>query len=283
MAGAVPSEAIHLIQEFEGCAKFDPSDGLIHAYPDPASGAEPYTIGWGTTVYPNGTKVKPGDKISQQDADNYLATNVKTSFWDPLATKIPHWNEMNDKMRSALCSFGYNLGAGFYGSPNFKTITSCLREKRWQDVPKALMLYVNPGSSVEAGLRRRRDAEGDLWLAGLNELSGEAPSAQPVVLEAMTETFLKKENLDSSQLAPNQLVAIHTGKQWKIEKRLATQGNSQQVELAYGAGEWWIYLPHWKEATTTAAAPAAAGAAAAPTGEASRSSRRPQKSEDPLP
>ena len=31
------------------------------------------------------------------------------------------------------------------------------------DVPKALLLYVNPGSSFEAGLKRRRQAEGELW------------------------------------------------------------------------------------------------------------------------
>ena len=116
MAGTVPSEAIQIIQEFEGCAKFEPSDGLIHAYPDPASGGEPYTIGWGTTVYPNGNKVKLGDKISRQDADSYLAANLEKNYWIPLTTKIPFWNEMNDKMRSALCSFAYNLGVGFYGS-----------------------------------------------------------------------------------------------------------------------------------------------------------------------
>ena len=262
MASVVPDEAIQIIQEFEGCEKFVPSDGLIHAYPDPASGAEPYTIGWGTTVYPNGAKVKLGDKISRADADSHLAANLLSGYWNPIAKSIPYWNEMNDKMRSALCSFAYNLGAGFYGSSGFNTLSSCLKEKRWSDVPKALMLYVNPGSSVEAGLRRRRDAEGDLWQAGMNELSGSAPPKKQVILEAITATFLKKENLDSSQLAPHQLIAINRGRQWKIEKRLETAGNSQKVELAYGAGEWWIYLPHWQEATSpqapTQASPAVA-------------------------
>ncbi|MFN9693627.1 MAG: C39 family peptidase [Synechococcaceae cyanobacterium] len=253
MSSAVPSEAIQIVKEFEGCEKFVPSDGLIHAYPDPASGGEPYTIGWGTTIYSNGTKVKLGDKITRADADNHLAANLLRSYWTPLEKSIPYWNEMNDKMRSALCSFAYNLGAGFYGSSDFKTISACLKEKRWSDVPKALMLYVNPGSSVEAGLRRRRDAEGDLWQAGMNELSGAAPDAKPVILEAITATFLKKDNLDSSKLPPQQLIAINRGRQWKIEKRLETAGNSQQVELAYGAGDWWIYLPHWKEVSGTQA------------------------------
>jgi GH24 family phage-related lysozyme (muramidase) len=41
----------------------------------------------------------------------------------------------------------------------------------WKNIPDALMLYVNPGSSVEAGLRRRRSAEGKMWMSGLSKLS----------------------------------------------------------------------------------------------------------------
>lgn len=35
MAGPVPTEAMALIQQFEGCHRIDPADGLVHAYPDP--------------------------------------------------------------------------------------------------------------------------------------------------------------------------------------------------------------------------------------------------------
>lgn len=258
MVAPVPSEAIRLIQEFEGCARFDSSDGLIHAYPDPHSGDEPHTIGWGTTVYPDGRKVKLGDTITPEDADQFFVTSLQEFYWEPISERIPFWGEMNDPMRAALCSFAYNLGAGFYGSDGFNTISACLREKRWQDVPAALMLYVNPGSSVEQGLRRRRDAEGELWRQGLSQLSGETPASQPILLEAITETFLKKEKLDSSLLSPHQLIPVETGKQWKIEQRLETDGNSQKVQLAYGAGQWWIYLPHWQpagEASSVAAPP----------------------------
>lgn len=70
---------------------------------------------------------------------------------------------MSDGQRGALLSFAYNLGAGFYGGSNFQTITRCLKEKDWNKVPEALLLYRNPGSNVEAGLLRRRKAEGELW------------------------------------------------------------------------------------------------------------------------
>jgi lysozyme len=72
---------------------------------------------------------------------------------------------MNDNQRGALLSFVYNLGAGFYNSNNFSTISRHLREKNWTAIPKTLELYRNPGSKVEAGLLRRRIAEGKLWVS----------------------------------------------------------------------------------------------------------------------
>ena len=65
-----------------------------------------------------------------------------------------------------LLSFAYNLGAGFYGGDNFNTITRTLKNKEWDKVPDALYLYRNPGSNVEAGLARRRKAEGESWKKG---------------------------------------------------------------------------------------------------------------------
>jgi lysozyme len=72
---------------------------------------------------------------------------------------------MNDNQRGALLSFAYNLGAGFYGAYNFSTISRHLREKNWGLIPKTLEMYRNPGSKVEAGLLRRRKAEGKLWVS----------------------------------------------------------------------------------------------------------------------
>jgi lysozyme len=72
---------------------------------------------------------------------------------------------MNDNQRGALLSFAYNLGAGFYNSSNFNTISRHLREKNWGVMPKVLEMYRNPGSNVEAGLLRRRVAEGKLWVS----------------------------------------------------------------------------------------------------------------------
>lgn len=103
-----------------------------------------------------------GQYITQQQADEYLMHDIKNRFL-PKLCKIPYWDEMNDNQRGALLSFAYNLGADFYGGRNFNTITTRLKNKQWDLVPSALYLYRNPGTKVEAGLARRRKAEGKLW------------------------------------------------------------------------------------------------------------------------
>jgi lysozyme len=155
--GNVPMIGIKLIKEFEGCR--------LNAYPDPLSGGLPITIGWGSTRNKNGQPFNMGDSITQAEADQLLIEECKDHFL-PALRKIPYWGEMSDGKRGALLSFAYNLGAGFYGGDNFNTITRVLKNKEWENVPDALYLYRNPGSNVEAGLARRRKAEGESWKKG---------------------------------------------------------------------------------------------------------------------
>jgi len=155
--GDVPMMGIKLIKEFEGCH--------LKAYPDPLTGNLPITIGWGSTRKKDGSHFKMGDTLTQAEADALLIEQCKNEFL-PALRKIPHWNEMSDGKRGALLSFAYNLGAGFYGGSNFNTITKRLKNKEWDLVPDALFLYRNPGSNVEAGLARRRKAEGESWKKG---------------------------------------------------------------------------------------------------------------------
>lgn len=146
--------ALKLIKDFEGCH--------LDAYADPLHGWAVATIGYGTTRYSDGRPVQKGDRINAIEADLLLRQEV-----DRIAAKlrstIPFWIEMADHQKCALISFAYNLGADFYGAKGFETITARLRDKNWAGVPDALLLYRNPGTSVEAGLKRRRIAEGDLW------------------------------------------------------------------------------------------------------------------------
>ena len=148
---------INLIKTFEGCH--------LNSYPDPLTGGLPITIGWGSTKDFDGTPFKLGRTITQKYADTLLDFDLKNRFL-PALQKIPYWREMNENQQGTILSFAYNLGADFYGSPNFNTITRVLKNKEWSKVPDALYLYRNPGTRVEEGLARRRKAEGESWKKG---------------------------------------------------------------------------------------------------------------------
>ena len=150
----IPQLGLELIKTFEGCH--------LNAYPDPKTKGPPITIGWGSTRDFDGQPFKLGRTITQKYADDLLEFQLKNSFL-PVLQKIPYWDEMNNNQKGALLSFAYNLGAHFYGSKGFATITNELKNKNWSKVPDILLLYRNPGSNVEEGLRRRRIAEGNLW------------------------------------------------------------------------------------------------------------------------
>ena len=72
--------ALKMIRDFEGFR----SD----AYPDPATGSEPWTIGYGFTQL-NGEPVHPGDVISESHAERILQNSVNADA-GILAGSIPH-------------------------------------------------------------------------------------------------------------------------------------------------------------------------------------------------
>lgn len=152
----LPPQLAALNHHYESCS--------LKAYPDPASpDGLPITIGWGSTFYKDGSPIQMGEQITQSEADDLYAYHCRKNFWDVLIGTIPHWGDMNDNQRSALCSFAYNNGARFYGDDDYTTISKHLREHNWKAVPGAMMLYRNPGSGAEVGLGRRRRAEGLVW------------------------------------------------------------------------------------------------------------------------
>eukprot|EP01108_Squamamoeba_japonica_P000630 TRINITY_DN1217_c0_g2_i5.p2 TRINITY_DN1217_c0_g2~~TRINITY_DN1217_c0_g2_i5.p2 ORF type:complete len:594 (+),score=337.58 TRINITY_DN1217_c0_g2_i5:192-1973(+) len=157
-AGGVPLAGVELIKQFEGL--------YLKVYPDPLSGGRPYTVGYGSTRRRNGAPFRLGERISKQEAEDLLIYQLETDYMPYMARRIPTWKDMNSNQRGALVSFGYNLGKAWYGSSSFRTLTRVVGNKAlWRtQIRSALLLYRNPGTNVEAGLRRRRNAEADLFL-----------------------------------------------------------------------------------------------------------------------
>lgn len=155
----LPTPGVNLIKEFEGC--------FLKAYPDPLTGDKPITIGWGATKKLSGSNWKLGETITQAQADEMLITQLEKNYLPPLQ-KIPSWDDLTTNQKGAILSFGYNLGSNFYNTSGFSSISRLLKNSDlWGDVKevtRVFSLYCNPGSNVEAGLRRRRIAEAKLWL-----------------------------------------------------------------------------------------------------------------------
>lgn len=157
----VPKSGVELIKHFESC--------ILDAYPDPLTKREPITIGWGATRKLDGSPWYLGDKISQQEADELLIYQLENDYLPDLE-KIPCWSELNTNQQGALLSFAYNLGSKFFGSPGFDSITRILKNRDWSNIRATFIKYRNPGTSVEQGLLRRRQAEADLFLKPVNYL-----------------------------------------------------------------------------------------------------------------
>lgn len=226
-----PKCGLDLIKEFESYS--------ATAYPDPGTGGLPITIGWGSTRDLNGRPFKLGDVITLPQADILLYDECNEIMKELF--KIPYYDEMTEEQVGALLSFGYNLGKYFYGGDGFNTITRRLKNREWDLVPTALDLYVNPGTNVTAGLKRRRTAEGNLWRQGLR------PSKTTIT--ARVPTFLKKKMVQASQLTDVLKVSVPPGKQFTILSTSKGDSQHNSVTMDYGLGTWYIYNDHWTTGT----------------------------------
>ena len=147
------ADCIKLVQQFEGCAKKQP-DGSFAAYPDPGTGADPWTIGWGTT----GADVKQGITWTQKQCDDRLTADL-TKFSAQVA-KVLGSAPTNQHQFDALVDFAYNLGVG-----NLQSST-LLKKHKAGDYAGAAVEFAKwnkAAGRVLPGLVKRRAAEAALY------------------------------------------------------------------------------------------------------------------------
>lgn len=176
-AYAVMNDEAEWVKTYRGLVTKEKNDGYIDRAVEIISKFEgfrssPYlcpagiwTIGFGSTFYEDGSLVTPSDFLISREKGESILQNVLKIAFIPFLRKIPTWAAMNTNQKAAIISFAYNVGVYFYGdTDNFATITKALSsQENWPNVSKALLLYVNPGSVFEEGLKKRRKAEGELW------------------------------------------------------------------------------------------------------------------------
>lgn len=153
----VGSEGISLIRDFEGCAKRR-GDGQFEAYPDPGTGGEPWTIGWGAT-HMDGRRVCRGDVISQDRADALLQEHLATYAAD--VARALGGAPTSQAQFDALVSFHYNTGAIARA-----TLTKKHCAGDFEGAACEFGRWARAGRRVLKGLVRRREAEAALYRRG---------------------------------------------------------------------------------------------------------------------
>jgi len=149
-----PSPAcLSLIQKFEGCAK-KRADGGFAAYPDPGTGGDPWTIGWGTT----GPDVKQGIVWTQQQCDDRFARDLE-KFASAVSTIISNAATSQGQF-DALVSFAYNLGPANLSS---STLLKMHKAGDFAGAQAQFALWNKAAGKVLPGLTRRRAAEAALY------------------------------------------------------------------------------------------------------------------------
>jgi GH24 family phage-related lysozyme (muramidase) len=141
------NDGVELIKGFEGLR--------LSAYDD---GVGVWTIGFGTIKYPNGVRVKRGEKCTKVQAEQYLRNDLIT-FENAVnqLVKAP----LNQNQFDALVSFTYNLGETNLRS---STLLKKLNAKDYKGAAAEFLKWNKAGGKVMSGLVKRRKTEMELFL-----------------------------------------------------------------------------------------------------------------------
>lgn len=149
-----------LLIPFEGYAKKLPN-GDCQAYPDPATGSTPYTIGFGSTTHPDGTTVMYGEIWTLQYATE-CKQKVLQGFLLQLLHVSPFLVVENPRRVASVLSWVYNCGMGNYKISTFK---KKIDEGNWIEAAEQCKKWNRAGGRVMKGLTRRRLAEANMLLS----------------------------------------------------------------------------------------------------------------------
>lgn len=140
---------IDLIKKFEGFRS--------EAYQDSVG---IWTVGYGSTMWPDGKKVVKGQKMTMAEAEKVMAWELERKG-SVILSGLPATTTINQNQYDALLSFAYNMGVGALlkstlfrkvkVNPNDETIRA--EFNRW----------INAGGKPLKGLITRRKAEADLY------------------------------------------------------------------------------------------------------------------------
>lgn len=128
----------------------------LRAYPDPATGAAPWTIGYGHT-----RNVRPGDTCSQAQADAWLVQDLMSV--EIALNDLITW-PITQGQFDALASLAFNIGTGpFRPDATDGDFDDFIRYGKGAEIRSRIAQFRMANGKVMYGLQKRRRAEQALW------------------------------------------------------------------------------------------------------------------------
>lgn len=147
--------AIELICNYEGFSE--------KAYPDPKTGAAPYTIGYGTQFYPDNTPVLRGHLCTKEKALEYLEHELQIINEDLEKINLI----LEPSMKEALLSFIHSIG---WQPFLYSELVDCIGNENWYGVAAEMSRWIfDEDHRVIGGLIDRRREEIDLFLSEVED------------------------------------------------------------------------------------------------------------------
>lgn len=151
-------------------------EGLrLHAYPDPLSGGEPFTIGYGHT----GPGIHLGLTWTLVQAEAALVADVGTVF-DGLDAHLSWWRTLDDVRQDVICNMAFNLGVGKL--LGFKNTLAMIRTGDYAGAASNMLLSA---WARQVGARARRlSVQMRTGVHAGNSGPGPTPQPRPAALPA---------------------------------------------------------------------------------------------------
>lgn len=144
-----------IVREFEGCSRIL-ATGAVTSYPDPATGGEPWTIGYGST----GPDIKKHTVWTKAQCDARLLHDLNARF-GPAVDKLTKGVPVAANQKAALVSFAYNLGEGRLEE---STLLRKFRDGNTRGAADEFLKWTFANGKQMRGLVKRREAERALFL-----------------------------------------------------------------------------------------------------------------------
>ena len=138
---------IDLVTHYEGVR--------LHAYPDPATGGDPWTIGIGST-----RGVYPGMSITLDQAKERLREDLEDA--EKAVTRLVT-SPLDQSQFDALVSLVFNIGEGNFAK---STLLKKLNAHDYLGASGEFMKWTKANGKPMLGLTRRRAAERDHFVRG---------------------------------------------------------------------------------------------------------------------